>query len=490
MTSALTFSATELAPVGDEMFRSFGNIMPDDSEAGGFAKIMRATMPNGMLVAIKRFHHHSGNAEGFAADGACAKREFDCLCALRGGHGYAPHVFALGTCTDKQGLPHHAIVMEYVGGMTVEQALGAGILSGNARSSDKTHALLSVARHIIRAIAACDERVVHRDISPANVMLIIDPRGEVCRAVIVDWGQSIGSNSPNVTPHLGEGRKLATFYFGAPCVFGGPHYAARNNPSVDIYSFGALLYYMRLRRLPFEGIATGNLMTPERVELIAAQKNAPLSLSDAMPSMRPIERELDGIIAACTAYDPADRPSAREVMRMIDEALGLEDDEPVEDEPDEGAFASAGAASGNTPAAAPGASATRRRALATLRGPSRTPEELAVLASLSKLIAATKASAAQERPSAAPLEKPPTSQVPPALPGVPALPPPSVPPAPPAPPVPQALRARHRARRLPQTRKCRRCSRPCKRCRSHWFRHLSQVHQRRLRQPDQPQRAL
>ena len=403
MTSALTFSATELAPRAGAMFRLIGNITPDDSEAGGFAKLMRATLPDGTLVAIKRFHRHPGNGEDLTADGTAAKREFDCLCTLDGANGHAPRAFALGTCTDKQGLVHHAIAMEYIEGMTVEQALGAGILSGNARQGDKTHTIMTAARHIMRAIAACDARVVHRDISPANVMLVMNSQGRVKRAVIIDWGQSISTHSPNVTPHLGEGRKLATFYFGAPCVFGGPYYNLRNNPSVDIYSFGALLYYMRLRRLPFENLATGGLMTPERVELIAAQKNAPLSLSDAMPSMRPIERELDRIIAACTSYDPADRPTSGKVIAMISDALGIDE----EDAEDEDFLLTATTSNGATPAAAPLSEGARTCEPAVQ---SRTPEESLVLRCLEELLAATSSAASAKcAPEIEPLPEEPVS---------------------------------------------------------------------------------
>lgn len=322
MASPIIFTATKLAAQAAD-FRLAGEILPDDSEAGGFAKLMRATRDDGAPVAIKRFHRHNRDGAEYDADGVAALREFECLCELSGAEGHAPAPFALGTCTDKQGLIHHAIAMEYVEGFTIEQALASGVLSGDARSVDKTNAILGAALHIIDAIEACDRRVVHRDISPANIILTMGRAGEVKRAVLIDWGQSISARSPLVTPALGENRKLATICFGAPCVFGGPYYQMRNDPSVDVYGFGALLYYMRTLELPYADIAASHILTPETVEAVAAAKRDPLTLAGKMPSMRAIEKKLDGIIGACTAYDPRERPDGTSVRRLIAEALAL-----------------------------------------------------------------------------------------------------------------------------------------------------------------------
>lgn len=147
MDTPITFTATLLSPSASGYFRRIDNLTPDDSEAGGFAKLMRGTTPEGAPIAIKRFHHHEGEPEAYAADGEAARREFDCLIALGGADGHAPRGYALGTCTDKQGLTHHAIAMEYVEGFTIEQALSSGVLSGNARQSDRTH-------DILRAVAS------------------------------------------------------------------------------------------------------------------------------------------------------------------------------------------------------------------------------------------------------------------------------------------------------------------------------------------------
>lgn len=324
MPRPLTFTASALAPSAPACVRSLCNLTPDDSEAGGFAKLLRATLDDGTLVAVKRFHRHIADGDAFAADGLSAQREFDCLCRLDGADGHAPRALALGTCTDKQGLAHHAIVMEYIEGLTVEAALASGVLAQGLHRHDKTHTLMRAALHIADALEACDARVVHRDVSPANVMLVMSGRGEVSRAVLIDWGQSVNTSSPFVTPALGEGRKLATVCFGAPCVFGGPFYDERNEPAVDVYGFGALLYYMRTRRLPFAELADGSLMTPEHVELIAEAKRQPLSLADAMPSMRPLEHALDDVIKLCTSFDPHARPTIAQVRCALASALGEE----------------------------------------------------------------------------------------------------------------------------------------------------------------------
>lgn len=331
MNKPLVFTADTLAPNASGRYRHIVDITPDDSEGGGFAKLMRAVMDDGSIVAIKRFHNHEGSPF-FDADRQAAKREFGCLVELDGGCGHAPRAFALGTCTDKQGLAHHAIAMQYISGYTIDSALTSGVVSGSAGARPTLEDILPIAKHVCDGIAACSPRVVHRDISNSNIILELNAAGMVANAVLIDWGQSISTFNEHVTPSGNAGRKLATVAFGAPCVFGGKYYDERNKPSVDVYSFGVLLYYLCTGEIPFGDIvskisfsagSTGrkNVLGEREVELIAEYKSDPLSLSGKVALSTPLARTLDYVIGACTQFNPALRPTPDELQDLISTAV-------------------------------------------------------------------------------------------------------------------------------------------------------------------------
>ncbi len=88
---------------------------------------------------------------------------------------------------DKQGLTHHAIAMgTSKGSPSSRRWHRACCRATRARSTRRTPS--SRPRCIIDAVNACDRRVVHRDISPANIILTMTRTGDVNRAVLIDWG--------------------------------------------------------------------------------------------------------------------------------------------------------------------------------------------------------------------------------------------------------------------------------------------------------------
>ncbi len=93
----------------------------------------------------------------------------------------------------------------------------------------------------------------------------------------------------------------------------------RNEPSVDVYSFGALLYYMRTLELP----------TPTWPRTASSPRDRRSGGCGKTRAAHPRQQDpldaryrgkLDGIIGACTAYDPRERPNGAIVRRLIAEA--------------------------------------------------------------------------------------------------------------------------------------------------------------------------
>lgn len=127
------------------------------------------------------------------------------------------------------------LLMEYINGVNLRQAMQAGRFSPEAA--------LALVPHICEALQyAHGEGVLHRDIKPENILL--DTRG---RLKIADFG---------IAKMLGEKAGLPLTASGA--VIGTPHYMAPEqfekprevDQRADIYSLGVVLYEMLTGELP------------------------------------------------------------------------------------------------------------------------------------------------------------------------------------------------------------------------------------------------
>ncbi|GAB2823022.1 hypothetical protein GCM10022221_21330 [Actinocorallia aurea] len=122
------------------------------------------------------------------------------------------------------------VVMEYLEGHDLAHALKTGPLP--ARKA------VAVARELLGALGAAHAQgVVHRDVKPANVMLL-DKGG----LKILDFGISRFADSTMT------GSVIGTPGYMAPEQFSGVEVDGR----CDLYSFGVLLYELFTGRLPFE----------------------------------------------------------------------------------------------------------------------------------------------------------------------------------------------------------------------------------------------
>lgn len=314
------FIAHETAPACP--FGQLEGLRAADAEEGGLAKLLTVRLEDGTVVAVKRFHATRELDEAlYTQHQKVARTEYERMLELDGANGHAPLAYALGVCFDDRGCEHPAIAMEFVDGFTLEYALKAGLISGTARRADKTRSILEVGLHVSRALAAC-KQVSHRDLNPRNVMLVMDRWGKVQRAVLIDFGQAIASANPLVTPSA-EPHRLATVSFGAPEVYGGPFYFMRNNPSVDVYSLGTLLYYLRTRSIPFLDASTHDPTTQEGARFIVDAKRMPVSIAGELgASLREIDMRLHEIAINCTAFDPRERPCIDEVIARMETVLG------------------------------------------------------------------------------------------------------------------------------------------------------------------------
>jgi serine/threonine protein kinase len=148
---------------------------------------------------------------------------------------------------------------------------------------------------------------VHLDIKPANVLFRYPLQDHaVPEPVLVDFG---------ICRNIGQGGlEAGTLQWSSPerilAARGHvPPEQIRPHPSMDIYALGLLIYQMVTGRLPYEGRTRESLTTA----ILAGKATAP---SQYQPLVKP---ELDELILQMIARDPAKRPQADEVARILEE---------------------------------------------------------------------------------------------------------------------------------------------------------------------------
>ncbi|MET8039687.1 serine/threonine-protein kinase [Micromonospora sp. NPDC005215] len=241
--------------------------------------------------------------------------------AARLSHPHVTGVYDYGE-SPVDGSPVPFVVMELLGGVTLEQRLAAGPLPPRAG--------LRVCAEVAAALTAAHAQgLVHRDIKPSNVMLT--PTG----AKVLDFGIAAVAGAPEIDF---EGRLLGTPAYLAPERLE----AGEVLPACDVYALGLLLHRVLTGRLPWPAEAqTGMLRGQTHVE------------PDPLPEIDDVPPEIHRLYRWCLARDPADRPPAVEAARILLAAMsGATSDVAVVAEPtDSGTVAPAGgsAVTGRSP---------------------------------------------------------------------------------------------------------------------------------------------
>jgi protein kinase-like protein len=185
------------------------------------------------------------------------------------------------------------LTMELVEGVTVAQRLRDGPLS-----PDEIRAIVT---GIAAGLAAAHEAsVIHRDLTPRNVVLPDAGNGSAPGAVVMDFGLA----RPAV-PARDWGASMSE----AGAMPGTPAYIAPEQilgyeatPAVDIYAFGVLFYELIAGKLPFEGPPM--VMASRRL----VEDPAPLVAPPGIPA------GWKSLVAQCLRRDPRERPRSFELI--------------------------------------------------------------------------------------------------------------------------------------------------------------------------------
>jgi tRNA A-37 threonylcarbamoyl transferase component Bud32 len=216
-------------------------------------------------------------------------------------------------------------VLEHVDGVSLRDKLDELAeleADGKPRTRERVE-LLSNLVSIAEALAyAHERRVVHRDVTPNNILL--GKRGE---ATLIDWGIARDLDAPGMTPQeptlspleASMSGKMVTISAGTPPYMPLEQSQGRRaDPSFDVYSFGITLYETVSGRTPFQWqTARSAGGKTAQVDAFIAWLQSEDPVTPAMPR----DRELSGIIARAMTKDPATRFTSDELVRALKQYL-------------------------------------------------------------------------------------------------------------------------------------------------------------------------
>ncbi|EGZ11238.1 hypothetical protein PHYSODRAFT_337967 [Phytophthora sojae] len=164
-------------------------------------------------------------------------------------------------------------------------------------AKDKIHIAVGVAR-ALEYLHSRTPPLIHRDLKSKNILLT-----QKLEAKLIDFGVSRNRQEHSMTAGVG------TPYWTAPEILEGKRYMEQ----VDIYSFGVVLSELDTGKIPYHDALTSEGKKPKPFQI----------LSDVMAGMlRPSFSEqcptrIRRIGVACCQHDPARRPTAAQVAKML-----------------------------------------------------------------------------------------------------------------------------------------------------------------------------
>ena len=187
------------------------------------------------------------------------------------------------------------IVMEYIDGQNLADALAAGTVSREMA--------MEVLRGVASALRSAHEKgIVHRDVRPANV--VWDSVGK--RPVLTDFGIAgvLESGSGVTTKLTRAGQVLGDPAFTSPeLLLGEPLSGA-----TDVYSLGVMAYHLVAGRGPYEAASAAALAS-------AHLRGSPIPLRQLDTHIDP---PLASLLTACLAKRPEERPRIDDLIDRLE----------------------------------------------------------------------------------------------------------------------------------------------------------------------------
>ncbi len=267
---------------------------------GGTARVFLARhRESGAEVVLKRMHAERARDPAFRR---IFKSELRALMGFR----HPGAVALLDASRDDEAQPF--VVMEYVHGLTLHEVLECD----GRLTPEQMGAILGPVCVVLAAAHAQD--LIHRDLTPANLMIIGagTPRQTV---KVMDFGLArLGSGFYIAMEQLtgdGSGIGAGTPDYICPEQIRGEPVDGRG----DLYSLGIVLFRALTGHLPFQGAVT------VRDILLAHREHTPPRFADL--GVTDVPEAIEALVQRCLAKAAAERPpSARALAECYGAALG------------------------------------------------------------------------------------------------------------------------------------------------------------------------
>lgn len=245
-------------------------------------------------VVVKRIHRHLVGEPEFVE---MFLNEARIAAALS--HPNIVHIYDVVETSDGDTV----LVMEYVNGVSVHALLRAARQKGiRLPLGFAVHIAIAVAEALEYAYGAVGLdgqflRIVHRDISPSNVLISVEGRIK-----LVDFGIAKALENVSVTK---AGHVKGKYRYMAPEQLKGETLDGRT----DLFALGAILYEMTTGSRAFAGTSDAEVITA-------------LLTSEIVPPSRRVDDyppELERIVLRCLSRERTERPgSARELIEELE----------------------------------------------------------------------------------------------------------------------------------------------------------------------------
>eukprot|EP00118_Oscarella_pearsei_P024378 m.305361 g.305361 ORF g.305361 m.305361 type:complete len:645 (+) comp40859_c0_seq6:2504-4438(+) len=271
--------------------------------SGGYGEVYRGRMKkSGERVAVKMFCKRTRTRD----QSELSQKEAKILFGVKS---HPNIVKIIGICDSPQ---HPALLMEFIDGGDL-----AALLRSSKPEVEKWANRIDISLQVASGMAHLhgnNPTVIHLDLNPRNVLIQnLPPRSSQQRFLckICDFGLSKMEDVSKVTQERREGSiPGGTVAFIAP-----ERYNAYGSGSLkekeevakksDVFSYGVLLWAIRERKYPFEGM-------PEIA--IGIQISSGRGLPEGTSQAPDVYNQL---VKDCSAFDPKSRPSFTEVMDYL-----------------------------------------------------------------------------------------------------------------------------------------------------------------------------
>ncbi|CAM0902102.1 unnamed protein product [Alopecurus aequalis] len=283
--------------------------------SGGFGVVYRGELPNGLQVAVKvlKVSMNKKVQEGFMAEIGTIGRT------------YHVHLVRLyGFCFDPT---TKALVYEFLEGGSLEKYLyrdmGDGEEENRPRERLEWRTLHSIAVGTAKGIRylheECQQRIVHYDIKPANILLTSDFVPKVADFGLARLGERENTHMSSLT---GGGR--GTPGYAAPELW----MALPTTEKCDVYSFGMVLFEILGRRRNYDAglMDESREWFPKWVWDKYEQGDMECIIS-AAAGVGEADREkaetMCKVALWCVQFQPSARPTMSSVVRMLEGEMAI-----------------------------------------------------------------------------------------------------------------------------------------------------------------------